>query len=147
MSKGLGASALSRTTYQAIMVVVAHAVISVIHGGAHQKLEIEMSAAANAFIYGVIVAGPFIALGLLLAKRARIGGWLLFLTMAGALLFGAYNHFVVKSPDNVSQVAAGSWGLTFQVTAFLLTAAETLGCWVAVMVIAGARKPRPVESR
>ena len=39
--------------------------------------------------------------------------------MAGAILFGIYNHFIVISPDHVSHVSFTGWGLLFQIIAIL----------------------------
>ena len=53
--------------------------------------------------------------------------------MAGALVFGVYNHFVASSPDHVSHVAvvaSGGWVIVFQVTAALLVIIEAFGCLV-----------------
>jgi hypothetical protein len=52
--------------------------------------------------------------------------------MAGAILFGRYNHFIVISPDHVSQVSFKGWGSLFQVTAILTLIVDGLGCWISV---------------
>jgi hypothetical protein len=116
----------------AAAIVVAHAAIAVVHGAAHTRLEIDMSRLSDMFIIIVIMIGPFVALGLIIAGRLQAGYWLLFATMAGSLLFGAWNHFVVESPDHVAHVAEGTWGTIFQFTAYLLSLSEAAGCAIGV---------------
>jgi hypothetical protein len=65
--------------------VLAHLVVSFVHGAAHAQANVPLSLAANLFVYIVILAGPLI--GLALTWRAeRIGSWLIAVTMAGALV-------------------------------------------------------------
>jgi hypothetical protein len=51
--------------------------------------------------------------------------------MIGAILFGIYNHFVIMSPDHVSQISLFGWGMLFQITAILTLIIDGLGCWVS----------------
>ena len=67
---------------------------------------------------------------------------LLFCSMLGALVFGIYNHFILISPDHVSQIPATSWGKVFQITAVLLVISETLGVGVGLW---GFRKKGKLE--
>lgn len=81
---------------------------------------------------------PLVA-GLLLMKRMRaIGALLLACSMAGSLLFGVYNHFVLISPDHVSHVGAlpqKFWAFIFQMTAALLALVEALGIWAGIRML------------
>jgi hypothetical protein len=113
--------------------VLAHLVTSVVHGAAHGGAQIPMSMVANLFVFVVILAGP--VLGLALSWRAeRLGSLIVALTMAGSLVFGFVNHFVLDSPDHVSQVEA-QWRMIFGTTAMLLTITEMLGLGFAVRLI------------
>jgi hypothetical protein len=123
-------------------VVAAHAVVTLVHGAAHAALGVTLSAAANAFVVLVIVLGPLAGLGLLLAGRKSAGGVVLGLSMAGALVFGAWNHFVAAGPDHVAHLAAGPWRSTFQVTAALLAAIEAGGVALALGLLRSAEVPR-----
>jgi hypothetical protein len=88
---------------------------------------------ANLFVFVVILAGP--VLGLALSWRAeRLGSLIVALTMAGSLVFGVVNHFVLDSPDHVSQVEA-QWRMIFGTTAMLLTITEMLGLGLAIRLI------------
>ena len=111
-------------------VVLAHLAISVVHGTAHAGAQVAMSVPANLFVFVVILAGPLI--GLVWALRsARIGAWLIALTMAASLIFGLVNHFVLASPDHVSHVEP-RWQPLFATTAVLLSITEVLGLVLAV---------------
>jgi hypothetical protein len=113
--------------------VLAHLVTSVVHGAAHGGAQIPMSMVANLFVFVVILAGP--VLGLALSWRAeRLGSLIVALTMAGSLVFGFVNHFVLDSPDHVSQVEA-QWRMIFGTTAMLLTITEMLGLGFAIRLI------------
>ncbi len=122
-----------RAVRYATGVIIIHAMVSSLHGAAHVRLNVPLSFAQNLYIVVVIVISPVVA-GLLLWKGRELSGALLFLcSMAGALVFGVYNHFAVSSPDHVSHVAvmaSGEWVIVFQVTAVLLALVEAFGCLV-----------------
>ena len=101
-----------------------------VHGTAHSGAHIPLSPAANLFVFGVILAGPLI--GLAVAWWAeRIGSWIIAVTMAGALVFGLVNHFLLAGPDHVSQVEE-QWRSLFTTTAVLLAATEGLASALAL---------------
>src|SRR5215813_6641894 len=55
-------------------VVLFHFLISVVHGSAHARANIQLSAVANVFVFAVIVGGPLIGLGVMWPAE-RIGAW------------------------------------------------------------------------
>ena len=121
--------------------VLGHLAVTFVHGAAHAGAQVPMSIAASIFIYAVIVAGPLA--GLWLARsRPRPGGWLVAATMAGALVFGIVNHFVISSPDHVNHVAT-QWRMLFASTAVLLVITEGIGA-AAGAWFASSRLRRPV---
>ena len=120
-------------------VVLFHFLISVVHGSAHARANIQLSAAGNVFVFAVVVVGPLIGLGVMWPAQ-RIGAWLIALTMAGAFVFGFVNHFVFESPDHVGQVVT-HWRSLFATTAVLLALTEALGSGLAVQTLR-ARSPR-----
>ena len=73
---------------------------------------------------------PFVALGLLYARRQRAGALLLVGSMVGALLFGIAYHFVLPGADNIAQVPPGAWRTPFVVTSLLLAVLEAAGAIV-----------------
>lgn len=123
----------SRAWTWLIWVVLAHLVISFVHGAAHAQAHVPLSLAANLFVYIVILAGPL--LGLVLAWKARrIGSVVIACAMAGSLVFGLVNHFVLASADHVSHVDP-QWRALFATTAVLLAVTEALGSGLAIRVI------------
>ena len=122
------------------LVVLAHTVALVFHSLAHIRLEIFLGPLGNAFIYVVIVAAPPLALALLWTRWQRAGVWLLLASMFGSLAFGAYNHFMVDSPDHVMNVPHGDWGYIFTVSAIMLAVVEAIGCVVAGWALAVMRR-------
>jgi hypothetical protein len=114
-------------------VVLAHLIVSMAHGAAHSGANVLMSRSANLFIYIVILAGPLV--GLALSWRCeRLGSLVVGLTMAGSLIFGLVNHFVMESPDHVSRVDA-QWRTLFGTTAALLAITELLGMGLAIRLV------------
>jgi hypothetical protein len=110
--------------------VLSHGLIATVHGLAHQRLAIDLTAAQEAFILIVITLAPLAAMFLLWTRLRRVGGAVLLLSMLGSLIFGVVNHFMIVSPDHVQHLALGMWRLPFQITAALLTVTEILGCWI-----------------
>jgi hypothetical protein len=117
--------------------VLVHFVITIFHGMAHAKANVPLSPVANIFVLAVIVAGPWIGLGLAL-RAQRMGAGLIALTMAAALIFGCINHFVLASPDHVAHVDP-PWRSLFSTTAILLALTEALGSGLAVRSVRARR--------
>lgn len=114
------------------IIVVMHIIVNVMHGLAHEKIPVATSVLQDLFIAIVVFPIPIIAAILLWTQFYRIGSWLLLGSTAGTLLFGIYNHYIVISPDHVSQVSFTGWGVIFQVTAFLLLIVDGFGCWISI---------------
>jgi hypothetical protein len=112
--------------------VLSHLVVSIVHGAAHNGAQVPLSPAANLFVLAVIVAGPVVGLALTW-PAARLGTWVIAITMAGSLVFGLVNHFVLASPDHVAHVAP-EWRPLFTTTAVLLALTEALGVSLAIAV-------------
>lgn len=117
------------------LVVIAHAVISAFHGMAHLLLPVPLSLPQALFIGGVITTLPILAMILIWRQRVRWAAIVLFVSMAGSLLFGLYNHFVVISPDHVSQMPPTTMGVLFQLTAILLVVSEGIGIGVSLWAL------------
>jgi hypothetical protein len=88
--------------------VAIHVAVAVWHGNAHTALAIELRPEETAFVVVVILLAPLIAAPLVWTRYVRVGVWMFFLSMVGALLFGAYHHYVVVSPDNIGHLPHGS---------------------------------------
>ena len=126
--------------------VVLHGIPLVLHGVAHAELEIFLpTVLANAYVLVVLYLAPLVAAGLLWAGHIRSGAWLLVGSMVGSLIFEAYNHFLVMSPDHVSQVPAGTWGEIFRVTAVASAITEVLAAAAGIVILVQIRRAMPVE--
>ena len=88
--------------------VVVHLAATLWHGSAHTQLAIHLPPAKTVFVYLVILLAPIAAAALLWTRYRLAGLWMFFLSMLGALLFGAYHHYVLVSPDNIGHLPAGS---------------------------------------
>jgi hypothetical protein len=114
-------------------VVLAHLVVSFVHGSAHARADVPLSQAATLFVFIVILAGPVVGLALTWPAE-RLGGWLVAITMAGSLVFGLVNHFVLASPDHISHVNP-QWRPLFATTAVLIAITEALGSGLALRLV------------
>jgi hypothetical protein len=121
----------------ATIAVLAHLLVSLVHGYAHNQLGVGLSAWQNFYVLVVITLAPLVALALVWMRRERIGFALLAISMAGSLIFGGYFHYIGISPDHVSHLPMGDAQGMFRVTAVLLLATELFGAVVGVL---GMRK-------
>jgi hypothetical protein len=112
--------------------VLAHIIIVWLHGVAHTKLGVELSAWQQSYAAIVIVVAPLVAAVLLWTRHVRPGLWLLAASMAGSLIFGGYYHYVAVSADHVSHLPPGDAQGMFRLTALLLVVTETFGLAVGV---------------
>jgi hypothetical protein len=114
-------------------VVLAHLIVSMAHGAAHSGAQVLLSRSAHLFVYIIILAGPLVGLALSW-RNERLGSLVVGLTLAGSLVFGLVNHFVMDSPDHVSRVDA-QWRTLFGTTAALLAITELLGLGLAIRLV------------
>jgi hypothetical protein len=114
------------------LVVLGHLTITLLHGRAHDGGQVAITRAQSFFVYGVILAGPLLGLAVAFV-RTRAGGLIVAAAMAGSLLFGLINHFIIVSPDHVSQVPV-PWRAMFAATATLLAASEVVGVAVGLRI-------------
>lgn len=122
-------------------VVGLHGAVVAMHAVAHHALGITQPAWQVLFIALVIVLGPPSAFGLWGLRRYRAGARLLLGTMAAALLFGTYFHFLETGPDHVGFVPDTGAGWLFRISAVLLAITEAWGCR------AGRRLARAIPRR
>lgn len=94
----------SRGNIAIAFLVATHLVVTLWHGNAHTELSIALPPGKNAFVLVVILIAPVVAAVLTWTSRALIGLWMFFLSMVGALLFGAYHHYILVSPDNIGHL-------------------------------------------
>ncbi len=117
------------------IVVLAHLVVTLIHGQAHTRLGVGLSDWQQSYVLGVIVFAPVVALGLSFTRYAGAGLWLLLSSMLGSLIFGVVYHYLIISPDHVAHLPAGEAQGLFRITAVLLVITETFGVIVAALAL------------
>lgn len=88
--------------------VAVHLVASAWHANAHTSLGVYLPTAKTLFVYIVILLAPVVAAALVSTRYFSLGHWVLFLSMLGSFLFGAYHHYLLVSPDNIAHLPAGS---------------------------------------
>jgi hypothetical protein len=71
-------------------------------------------------------------------RAERVGGLIVAVTLAGSLVFGVVDHFVLDSSDHITHVAA-PWSRLFTATAVVLTITEMLGLALAVRLVVQTR--------
>jgi hypothetical protein len=122
----------------AIGVILIHLAVSLVHGLAHSHLGIGLNAAQEIFVGVVITAAPLVAGYLLWKNKTRAGGALLAASMAGALVFGVYFHFIAAGIDNVNHefpFGPASWKNLFDETAFAIAGLEVLGAVLGLVLV------------
>lgn len=125
-------------------IAIIHAIANGLHGLAHVEIPVPLSLFQSWFVSIVILLTPLIAAALLWTKFYRLGSWLLLSSITGSLLFGIYNHFIVMSPDHVSQISFTGWGLLFQVTAFLIVIVDGVSCGICLLALNTIQQPERV---
>jgi hypothetical protein len=126
-------------------IAVIHTIANGIHGLAHIEIPVPLSLFQSLFVGIVIALIPIVAAVLLWTQFYQIGSWLLLGSIAGSLLFGIYNHFMVISPDHVSQISFAGWGMVFQVTAILIVIVDGLGCGLIIWALKTIQPPEKIS--
>jgi len=124
----------------AVIVVILHAGVTVIHAAAHFALQILPPVLDTLFILVVIVALPI--LSALFIRTAACARWSYLIAFAASFVYGALSHFVLPGVDNVISISASAWATIFQATTFLLAILEALGAAIGVGLVV-RREPRP----
>jgi hypothetical protein len=118
-------------------IVLIHLLVATLHGVAHRHLGIGLSVNQQLFVVFVITLAPLLAMVFTWTRLRTTGAALLLIAMAGSLIFGVANHYLIVSPDHVSHLAGGNWALVFQITALFLVITELLGCLMGLKELRG----------
>jgi hypothetical protein len=130
-----------------IGLVLAHFGVTLVHATAHFALQILPAGLDLAFILGVILIGPVVALVTLRFNLVLAAG-LLAVLMGASFVYGLMSHFIFPGPDNLSLVGSQSWTVLFVATAVLLGVLELGSLLVAVITFwAAARTPSEPVAR
>lgn len=129
---------MTRLKRFALLLILVHLLVVAVHGRAHRHLIIPLTRTQEIFILAAVLLGPLVAALLLISRAPRAGAWLLLLSMAASLAFGAYYHFLAIGSDNVASVSSIGWGRIFQASSVLLVLIEALGMGTGIALL---RKP------
>lgn len=102
------------------IVVLAQAFVSSLHGLAHVVVDVHLSLLGYAFISTLTYVLPGLALWLIARQLPRQGMAIMVVSLAGALFFGLYNHYMRISPDHVDHLPGEDGHGFFQITAMLV---------------------------
>jgi hypothetical protein len=127
------------------LLVIAHASVAFWHGTAHRQLPVALSTPQQVFVAVVILLLPLVGLALLWSRRASVGLWIIAASLFASLLFGLINHFVLDSPDNVSQLPQQPARYSFIISAALVAATEAVGA--VISLIAATRPAKRMNDR
>lgn len=119
-----------RISIVSTVAVLAHLAVTLVHGRAHDSLKVGLNEWQNVYVVVVILIAPLVAMVLVWTRVARLGLWVLLLSMAGSLIFGLVYHYVIISPDHVSHLPPGDAQGLFRMTATLLLLTELFGVGV-----------------
>jgi hypothetical protein len=127
--------------------VAIHFAVSLWHGNAHTALAIALPPEKNAFVVIVILIAPLVAASLVWTRYFLVGMWMFFLSMLGAMLFGAYHHFILVSPDNIGHLPHGTPDAqsTFILSAAALALLELASALYGAFLL-GSLSVRPAET-
>jgi hypothetical protein len=121
--------------------VIAYEATLFVHGTAHARLGIGVSAAQSVYIWAVMLIGPPIAMVLLWTSQQRTGLSLLALSTAAGFPFDLYFHFIAAGSDNALQQPSGEWPAMFVTTAILLQLLTAAGVLVGVWYLRAPAQP------
>ncbi len=125
--------AKSRLASLVTFAVVAHLVVTVLHGQAHTRLGVALANWQQFYVMLVILLAPLVALVLSWTRFAKLGAWLLLFSMLGSLIFGAVYHYLIISNDHVAHLPLGEARGLFRTTALLLLITEAFGVIVGAI--------------
>lgn len=139
LKKTDGVAAVDRRARRLLLAIVfVHLAISLVHGAAHSAAGVALDPFGTAFVLIVITAGP-LAGAALMCRRPRLAAAIIALAMAGALVFGFINHFIIQGTDHIAHVVP-AWRTLFAATAMLLVVVEAAGVALGVRAAASDRR-------
>ncbi|BAY07732.1 hypothetical protein [Calothrix sp. NIES-2098] len=89
---------------------------------------------------GNYAIAPIAALILFWTQFQQAGSWLLLISMASAMLFGLYHHFIAIGSDRIFEIPFAAWGVLFHITAIFLLLTEGIGCAIGAWALSTLRR-------
>ncbi|HEY2844152.1 MAG TPA: hypothetical protein VGJ09_10900 [Bryobacteraceae bacterium] len=124
-------------------IVWIHAAAVAAHAAAHLGAAVPLSTPAAIYVLLVIVAGPLLGWWIYKSGRPRAGSAIVACSMAGALIFGLWNHFLAAGADHINMIEAGPWQAPFRLTAMAIAVAEAAGTIAGVAAMVNLSKNVP----
>src|SRR5207247_2078350 len=104
--------------------VLAHFLVTLVHATAHFALQIVPVGLDLAFILGVILIGPLVAL-VILRFNPPLAAALLAVLMGASFVYGLVSHFLVPGPDKVGFIRSTTSNVRFLDTPHALVLLQT----------------------
>ena len=124
------------------VLVISNALISSLHGLAHEFVSVYLDLPGYIFLTLTVYLLPFYGLWRLRKGAASSGLGVVFISLAGALLFGLYKHYIEVSADHVHHVPGKETErLFFQITAHLVLIFGVIGTGYSAWLL-GSRQEK-----
>lgn len=131
-NRGLVTS-LSRTSQRLIAwAVLNHAAALGVHEVVHWGAHVRQTGAATAYVWLVMIIGPFVGLRMTVAGRDPAGTLVVTTCLTGGLAFGVLHHFMAIGADHVGAIPPGTWERLFRSTVWFLAIAQVVGVAIGV---------------
>lgn len=119
-------------------IVALHVLISLIHGIAHQRVSVDLTAWQDVFVAAVVVIAPVAGVVIRARGHWRTGTLVTAVSMLASFAFGTLYHFVLGGDDNIRLHGAWNasahhsvWAWVFTISAVAVVASELAGAVVA----------------
>lgn len=126
-----------------LAIVIVHLLVASWHGMAHLQVPVPLTTLQRLFVGIVITVMPLVGAGMLWTARLRTAAAIIALSMLGSLIFGVVNHYVLHSPDHVTEVPEHPWRQSFVLSAALVALTELLGTLLGGMAFWKWRDAKP----
>ena len=125
------------------LIVGLHVLIALLHGIAHGRESVDLTAWQGVFVAAVVIVAPVAGVAIRTHGRWRTGTVVTAVSMLAAFVFGTLYHFVLGGDDNIRLHGAWNasadhsvWAWVFTVSAIGVVASELAGAVVAGMALA-----------
>jgi cbb3-type cytochrome oxidase subunit 3 len=122
--------------------VLNHAAALGLHSVIHWGANVSHTEAATAYVWLVMIIGPFAGLRMVAAGREPAGTLLVTACLAGGLAFSILTHFPAIGADHAGAPAPGAWERLFRSTVWYLAVAQAAGVAIGVGRVSALRARR-----
>ena len=115
-----------------------HAFVALVHGIAHQRVSVDLTAWQSVFVFAVVVVAPIAGVVVRVRGHWRTGTLVIAVSMLASFAFGILYHFVLGGDDDVRLHGAWNasahhsvWAWVFTISAVAVVTSELAGAVVA----------------